>query len=348
MSIRLLTVRDVQAIDPSTEDVLIWTEEAYRLQATGRADVPTKIGVRPDRAHSFSDAMPAWVGGMQAALGLKWVSYFPGNSREGLADSSGLIILNDPACGHPVCIMEGMHITYLRTSACAALMARHYASMQVTSLGLVGCGDIGRWALRFLIDIFPSLKNVYVASKTSESRRRFCEAFQPDGAVRLIPVDHVQQAVENCDIVVSSIPPTEVAPIAFEWFKPNAVFIPLDLTHSWQAQVLHRADMVVSDNPAFLKMLLAKHRPDVEMDVDRIIEFQKVLVNPAHSRQGNGFLFLAVCGIASTDVMIGWNIYKRAQLLQIGTEFNMFPDHQSEPGIIGREARPDNEGVACD
>lgn len=348
MGIRLLTVRDVQAIDPSMEDVLNWTREAYRLQAMGCADVPTKIGVRPDRAHSFSDAMPAWVGGVQAALGLKWVSYFPGNLRDGLADSSGLIILNDPDTGHPVCVMEGMHITYLRTSACAALMARHYASMPVTSLGLVGCGDIGRWALRFLISVFPSLKNVYVASKTSESRQRFCKEFQRGVDVHLIPVDHVQEAVENSDVVVSSIPPTDAAPIAFEWFKPHAVFIPLDLTHSWQTQVLPRADTVVSDNPAFLKMLLAKDRPDVMFDDQRIIEFQKALTNPNHTMPGDGFIFLAVCGIASTDVMIGWNIYKRAQSLRIGTQFDMFPEGQNELGLIRLGDRPDNDGVACD
>ena len=55
----------------------------------------------------FLHAMPAWVGGPTRALGMKWVSYFPGNFDRGLPDSTGIIILNDPDLGLPVASWKG-------------------------------------------------------------------------------------------------------------------------------------------------------------------------------------------------------------------------------------------------
>jgi ornithine cyclodeaminase/alanine dehydrogenase-like protein (mu-crystallin family) len=78
--------------------------------------------------------MPAWVNGAPA-LGMKWVSYFPGNFDRGLPDSTGIIILNDPEHGLPCCIMEGLYVTFLRTAACAAVAAKYLAPRPPKSLG---------------------------------------------------------------------------------------------------------------------------------------------------------------------------------------------------------------------
>ena len=104
----------------------------------------------PERANTFLHAMPAWVGGSPASLGMKWVSYFPGNFDRGLPDSTGIIILNDPEIGLPCCIMEGMYVTFLRTAACAAVAAKYLAPRPPKTLGLIGCGGLGLWSLRTL------------------------------------------------------------------------------------------------------------------------------------------------------------------------------------------------------
>ena len=122
MKIRLLSEKDSRAVSPTLVEIVALVEQAYRLDAEGKAEVPTKIGVHPERANTFLHAMPAWVGEAKA-LGMKWVSYFPGNFDSGLPDSTGIIILNDPDIGLPRCIMEGMYVTFLRTAACAARVA---------------------------------------------------------------------------------------------------------------------------------------------------------------------------------------------------------------------------------
>lgn len=328
MSIRLLNKEDIQAVGLSLNDVLQLTHETYLRDAQGIVDVPTKIGVHPSSPRSFLDAMPAWVGGDDAALGMKWVSYFPGNSALGIEDSSGVIILNHPDNGHPVCIMEGMHLTFLRTAACAAIMAKQVIKAPPSSIGLVGCGNLGRWSLRVMAQAFPSIKTVFVASNTAQSRERFCEEMREEGPWELLPVDQVRDAVCHSDIVISSVPPTSRPPIEAQWMRPDSVFIPLDLTNSWHADILPHAARVVADNPEFLHKLLRAHRPELADVRAQTVAFQGLVLNGIEAEQRTGMTFVAVCGIASTDVMLGWEVYRRACKANLGVMFDMSPGNK--------------------
>src|SRR5580704_7822461 len=54
--------------------------------------------------------------------------------------------------GLPLCIMEGMHVTFVRTAACATVAARHILAAPPRSLGLIGCGRLARWTLRMMLN----------------------------------------------------------------------------------------------------------------------------------------------------------------------------------------------------
>src|SRR3569833_35908 len=209
MKIRLLSEKDIRAVSPTLVEIVALVEQAYRLDAEGKAEVPTKIGVHPERANTFLHAMPAWVGEAKA-LGMKWVSYFPGNFDRGLPDSTGIIILNDPDIGLPRCIMEGMYVTFLRTAACAAVAAKYLAPRSPKTLGLIGCGGLGLWSLRVLTAVFPSIEQIFVSSRTRRSREEFCAKMSPGASWKISPVDDPLQAVRHADIVVSYMPPRDV------------------------------------------------------------------------------------------------------------------------------------------
>ena len=139
MKLRILSEQQVSAVAPPLREIVDLVEATYRMEA----DVPTKIGVHPPGWNNgFCHAMPAWVAPARA-LGMKWVSYLPGNAARGYPDSAALIVLNDPDTAQPVALLEGMWITYARTAACAAVAARHLANPDPKRLGLVGCGGLG-------------------------------------------------------------------------------------------------------------------------------------------------------------------------------------------------------------
>jgi alanine dehydrogenase len=322
MPIRLLSEKNVRAVVPTLPEVVALVEQAYRLDAEGKAEVPTKIGVHPQRANSFLHAMPAWVGEARA-LGMKWVSYFPGNADHGLPDATGIIVLNDPEHGGPCCIMEGMHVTFLRTAACAAVAAKYLAPRVPKTLGLVGCGGLGRWSLRVMTATFPSIEQVYVSSRTRRSREEFSAKMAADGNWKIIPVDDPLDALRDIDIVVTSIPPGEDRPAASEAFVPGTLLIPLDLVNSWQDDVLSRADRIAADNPADFCARVKTRRRGALSGLKPPVRIQDVVVGKSPRALPSERTLIAICGIASTDVVVAWEIYRRACADNVGLQFDL-------------------------
>jgi ornithine cyclodeaminase/alanine dehydrogenase-like protein (mu-crystallin family) len=323
LSVLLLSESDLRSLDVPLDQVVALVETAYRLDAERQAEVPTKIGVHPDYPNSFLHAMPAWVGGSARALGMKWVSYFPGNFSRGMPDSTGIIILNHPEHGLPVAIMEGMYITFIRTAACAAVAVRHLLPSPPRSLGLVGCGGLGRWTLRVMTTCFPSIRTVRVSSRTAASREAFCREFTHEGDYDVAPASQVREAVEDIDIVVSSVPPDAERPINGEWLRPGSVLIPLDLTNSWTANTLTAASRIVSDNPSNFLSQVKNRRPEAFSESHRADLLQDIVIARGSPAAPRDRTLVAVCGIASTDVVIGWEFYRRALDMNHGQTFTM-------------------------
>ncbi|AMN40513.1 ornithine cyclodeaminase family protein [Rhodoplanes sp. Z2-YC6860] len=322
MKIRLLSEKDVRSVSPALPEIVALVEQAYRLDGEGRAEVPTKIGVHPERANTFLHAMPAWVGGARA-LGMKWVSYFPGNLAHGQPDSTGIIILNDPDIGLPCCIMEGMYVTFIRTAACGAVAAKHVLQRPPRSLGLIGCGGLGLWSLRVMAAVFPTIEQVLVSSRTAGSRERFCADMSKEGRWRMTPVDDPVEALRNVDIVVSSVPPGDVRPVDGRALAPGSVFIPLDLVNSWQDNVLTEVDQVAADNPAHFVAQVKGRRAAAAAGLKPPMSIQDAVAGKTNLASSGARTMIAVCGIASTDVVVGWEIYRRACSAHVGLEFDM-------------------------
>ena len=323
MKLRLLNEKNIRAVSPTLPEIVTLVEQAYRLDAEGKAEVPTKIGVHPARANTFLHAMPAWVGGSPASLGMKWVSYFPGNLDRGLPDSTGIIILNDPEIGLPCCIMEGMYVTFIRTAACAAVAAKYLAPRPPKTLGLIGCGGLGLWSLRTLAATFPTIEQVFVSSRTRNSREAFCAQMTQEAKCNVTPVDDPLQAVRDMDIVVTSLPPGEAKPVSGDALAPGTLLIPLDIVNSWQDSVLSSIDRVAADNPANFAAQVESKRATAFPALKKTQRTQDVVAGKVPRSSASDRNLVAVCGIASTDVVVGWEIYRRARTANVGLEFDM-------------------------
>jgi ornithine cyclodeaminase/alanine dehydrogenase-like protein (mu-crystallin family) len=318
----ILTRDDVVSVAPSLRAINDIIEDTYRLSGLGQAEVPVKMGVHPGRAHSFLHAMPAFVSGAKA-LGVKWVSYYPGISSQGLPDASALIVLNDPEHGHPVAIMEGMWITSVRTAACGAVAARHLAKPTARRLGLVGCGGLGSWSLRMIADIFPGIEEVHVASKTQNSREQFCADAAQYGSWRMVPVDRIEDAVADMDIVVSSVPQGSERMIKGAWLSPGTLVSPLDVCSGWDDTAYGCVDWLVTDDVATLNSSVTTRRPDLDLPSDCVSVGDIILgQGPAIDREQSRCMFIPT-GLASVDMTLAWEIYRRARAAGIGTEINL-------------------------
>src|SRR4030066_134785 len=104
-----LSRKDVEAVDLSMKEIIGAVETAFKEKGKGRTEMPPKPGIHPVK-DSFIHAMPAYIGRLGSA-GMKWVSGFPDNQKKGLPYISGLIVLNDPATGIPMSVMDASWVT---------------------------------------------------------------------------------------------------------------------------------------------------------------------------------------------------------------------------------------------
>lgn len=307
----ILSENEVEEVAPPLEEIISIVEKTFQMEGQGQVEVPPKIGVHPDCPRSFLHAMPAWVAGVRA-LGMKWISYFPGNVDNGRPDSSGIIILNHPEHGLPVAIMAGMWITYARTSACAAVAAKYLATAKPTRLGLVGCGRLGRWSLRALSIVFPTISEVKVADLSPASRENFCAEMAGKGAWKLLPVDNTEEAVAGMDIVISSTSQPAEPPIKGEWWEPRTLAIPLDVLSGWDDRAFGEVENLVTDNYESLTMRKPKGRPGFKLP-EKWSTLADVVTGKAPGRESLHERIMALLsGVASTDMTVGWEIYRRA------------------------------------
>lgn len=316
----------VEAAAPPLSEMIAIVEDTFRLDGEGRVDVPVKIGVRPDYPRSFLHAMPAWVD-ERRALGAKVVSYYPGNFDRDLHDSSAIILVYDADTGQPACLMEALWITFVRTAACATVAAKYLARPEPKRLGLVGCGGLGYWSLLTMAEAFPGLEEVCVASRTPESREAFCTRMAGQGPWRLNPVATNRDAVAGMDIVVSSTPHQSEPRLYSDWLSPGSVAVSFDYPYSWDDNAYLSVDRFVTDSDAAIQRAarIAREsggRPEFALPPGRI-ELGSLVRAGARTVGDRERALVTVTGLASTDLSIATEIYRRALARNVGTRLRL-------------------------
>lgn len=135
-------------------------EHALLAHSTGRSSIPPRIAAASPQG--LLAAMPGYIEGV--GMGSKLVSVFAGNEVHGLPAHQAVIVLFDERTGAPIALMDGTHITAVRTAAAAAVAARLLARSDARVLAILGAGVQGRSHL----DAFPkalALDEIVIASR---------------------------------------------------------------------------------------------------------------------------------------------------------------------------------------
>ena len=106
--------------------------------------------------NAWNTAMPAYIESLGAS-GFKWVGGFSENRREhDLPFLIAMILVQDAQTGYPLGLLDGVHITNLRTGAVTALAVQKYAPPGARSLAQIGTGTQARFgvaAIRNIVDL---------------------------------------------------------------------------------------------------------------------------------------------------------------------------------------------------
>ncbi len=312
-----LSREEVAAVGPSMGEIIEVLERMFLEKAAGRTEMPPKPGIHP-QPDAFLHAMPAYIPALGAA-GMKWVSGFPENSRRGVPYINGLLILNDPQTGLPLCVMDGTWITAQRTAAASALAARYLARADSRTLGVLGCGLQGRTHVHALQSIFE-LERVFAFDTNPTATQEFCQEIQALNHLQVTPVTTPRQAVSGCDLVVTAGPSLAHphATIRAGWLDEGAFASLVDFDSYWHPDALAEITKFCTDDmdqfDHYRKQGYFGAIPRVHAELAELIAGTKTARSSDRERT-------AACnlGIALEDMAVAPIVYHRAEQQGIGT-----------------------------
>jgi ornithine cyclodeaminase/alanine dehydrogenase len=313
-----LSRADVEKLSVPMKEVIKAVEESFLEKAKGRTEVPPKPGIHP-RKDAFIHAMPAYLPKIGSA-GVKWVSGFPENPKRGLPYISGLLVLNDPDTGFPVCVMDCTWVTAKRTGAATAVAAKYLAKEDSRTFGILGCGVQGRSNLEALAVICEGLQEVRAYDISEESLQKYVCEMKARYSLKIVPVNSPRKAVEGCDIVVSAGPilkhPTPV--IEASWFKNGAFACPLDFDSYWKPEAMHSMNKFCTDDREQLAYYKTQGYfadiPEIYADLAEIVSGKK----PGREKTDERTMSMNL-GLAIEDMATAKLIYDKAKEKGTGT-----------------------------
>ena len=313
-----LSRADVEATEVSMVEIIDALGIAFGEKGAGKTEMPPKPGIHPVDSDNFIHAMPAYIGAMDAA-GVKWVSGFPGNKTRGLPYVSGLLILNDPATGLVLAVMDCTWITAKRTGAATALSARYLARPDSKTLGILACGVQGRSNLEALCTQFE-LEKVFAYDTGEQTRQIYAEEMTARLEIAVEPVGSPEQAVRGCDLIVTSGPilKTPHATIQADWLEPGCFASAVDYDSYWSGEALQEFDRICTDDHDQLSYYrdlgYFRELPQVDADLGELV------VGSKPGRQTTSERAMAMnLGLAIDDMATARLVYERALERELGT-----------------------------
>jgi alanine dehydrogenase len=179
-------------------------ERAFVELSAGRASVPPRIAAFSERG--LLGAMPGYVDGVLAA---KLVTLFPDHEPSHQA----LIAVFDAETGTPTAVMDGTHITAVRTGGGSAVATRALAREDARVLTILGAGVQGRSHLD-AVGRVRDFQEVRIASRNPEHAHAFAEE---SGAT---VVESFEEAVAGADVVCACTSAAEPV-LRRDWLEPG-------------------------------------------------------------------------------------------------------------------------------
>lgn len=140
----------------------------------------------------------------EQVMGLKAGGFWLDNPGVGLTAHQSTTILFDPATGVPTALMDGNHITTVRTAAVGALAARTLARRESAIAAVLGCGVQGTAQAEALCHALPirEIRGFDIAKANCDA---FAAQLGAKPGVKVTIATSAEDAVRGADVVVTAV-----------------------------------------------------------------------------------------------------------------------------------------------
>jgi alanine dehydrogenase len=272
--------------------------------------------------------LPERVGGlglMPAALlpervvGLKAITFFPGNEGTELDTHQGAVLLFEAERGRLLAVMDATSITAIRTAAASGVATRLLAREDAGDLAILGSGVQARTHLEAM-KIARPIYRVRVASKDLDRAKAFAARESGKHGIAVEPVASAREAVAGADIICTVTSSREPVLLG-EWISPgthiNAVGSSVPFARELDTAAVVRSRLYVDRRESTLNeagdFLIPKK--EGALSDDHIVgEIGELLTGRVRGRESADEITLfKSLGLAVEDVASARHIYEKAK-----------------------------------
>jgi alanine dehydrogenase len=244
-----LNALDVAALALSDDEILAAIEAALAAQGRGETVIEPRMHLIPDKTvHGHFNVLRGAIRSPANVAGVKVIGDYVDNYRQGLPSELGLLLLMDATNGVPKAIIDGSHLTDMRTGAVTAVGAKYLARKGSKILGHIGARGTAYWNVRLLDHLFH-FDEIRVHSRRPESRDAFATRLAADLGKPVIATEDWNSCVEGADIVVEASRLMQPTPLLkTDWIKRGAFVVPYGTMSAVELSLTDIMDKLVVDD----------------------------------------------------------------------------------------------------
>ncbi|MGF6375176.1 alanine dehydrogenase [Clostridiales Family XIII bacterium PM5-7] len=319
-------------------EVIETVKDVYKLKAQDETVVFPLVFHEFDPGHADMDIKSGWLKGSDI-FGLKVVSWFGDNASKGIQPLIGTIMVMDATTGAPIGILDGSHITGIRTGAAGAIGAKALARPDSKTLMVVGAGHVATFQIAATLMLLPGIERVMVYDGLSQENAERFAASMPEvmknefdfdvSGVTFAAVTDLPKSTADSDIIITVTPSHEPI-IKKEWVKPGTHFscIGADMSGKEEIdpEIFRGARVFTDDTPQCLNV------GEIEIPVAKGIlkasdiagEIGEVLIGKIDGRQNDEqTTIFDATGTALLDLLTAKLALAKAEEANLGETVNL-------------------------
>lgn len=325
----LLKKEDIKKVF-TMEDAIESVKEAFSMYSQGKSQVPLRTNIQVPKSNGTLLFMPAFAEDLNAAS-LKIVNIYPDNAKKNLPTAPAQVMLIDTETGLVEAILDGTHMTQMRTGAATGAAFDILGVMDAKVGAMIGTGGQAATQLEAMLAV-RNLETVKVYDLDPQRLEAFVEAMRKEighyGA-EIVAVSSSDEAVEDADLLVTVTPATSPVFDATKCKKGVTVSCVGAYQHHMQEMdpvILTRASKIYFDSKeAVLDEsgdILIPLAEGIITEDDFTGELGQVLTGEIVGRENDDeIIVFETVGIGTQDLTAARTAYKKAKAAGIGMEW---------------------------
>jgi ornithine cyclodeaminase/alanine dehydrogenase-like protein (mu-crystallin family) len=155
----------------------------------------------------------------------------------------GIVMVFSTQNGEPLAIINDGIIQHMRVGGCAGLGAKYLSREDAGVIGIFGSGGMARTYLLAFNEV-RKIREVRVYSPTKKNRETYANEMCQRLGLKIVPVEHPQDAVRGSDIVATCTDSIQVIVNDPAWIE-SGMHLTCVKSNEWNPEIVKQSDLVI-------------------------------------------------------------------------------------------------------